>query len=214
MKYLEVMAAFNTMKTKLLATSLINQHIPQLHPIDQESYFKDFRFFNPLLTAKENVNLKLGVAKVLKYDNTIVGGNITYNILYKETVYHPKDGKFILQAEFSPLGITLYNQPTTYRYKFERTHFIKREYVDKVLMSKQQFDYSPFFFKEAYSYLMNNNISSFGQYVAMVTAETKDLLAFKFRRGVAVPTSFLEFIQEPGPYAVQLTEEGFNVWPG
>ena len=202
------------MKTKLLAISLLEQNVPLLHSIDQESFFKDFRFFNPLLTVRENSIVKLGLAKVLKYTGIIVGGNIIHNMLFKERTYYWNDKEFNMRDRFSPLGITLFCAPTEYKYSFYPTHFIKRDLVDKVLFSRQQFDYSPFYFKEAYTHLFQTHIEIFQKYVSTIIAETKDLIVFKFRRGSDVPLSFIDLIQTEGPYATQLTEEGFNVWPG
>jgi hypothetical protein len=208
------MAAFNTMKTPLLAKSVVQQHVPTMQELDQVSYFKDFRFFNPLFTAQQNASIKIKLAKELKYDNTVITGQITHNILYKFETYTFEGEVPALANRFTPLGLTIWEAPTEYRYTFNADHFIKKDFVGTTSISRQKFDYSTFYFKEAYSYLFNNNLPTFGKYVSAVNVDTKDTIAFKFRRGIVLPHSFQDLILTEGHYTVEVTGEGFNVWPG
>lgn len=112
---------YNTLNKKLLLFTSILNVLNHMIKIDQEMFFLDPEFFNPLFTYQENTIIKERLSRALNYNGPIVFGDQIGTFLYKR-----KEDK----TEYTVGGLLKRNDIYTYVYKYLPTKYqtiIKRK---------------------------------------------------------------------------------------
>lgn len=74
---------YTTLNKRLLLFDSTANMLKQLNPLDVESFFLDPEYFNPLLSYKENCNIKRKLARLFNYNGQIAFGDLNGKFLYK-----------------------------------------------------------------------------------------------------------------------------------
>lgn len=203
MTYLELMAAYNQVKSKLLVKSILADNLPDMDKTDQESFFLDYRFYNLKLTFVENKNLKILLAKKLGYTGVLIFGNVKHNILFK--------GMSIARGEklrYNPAGLVLSHDSQTYRYKFNQLTFVKRIYLNKVKLTDLTFNYSSMYLRESFTAYMEKNMPKFKKYVAQIEYDPINNAIRLFWKNVPVPEAFKKELDNQPYFEGKSTKDG------
>lgn len=208
MTYLELMAAYNRMKKKLLIKSIILENLPKMDKTDQDTYFQDYRFYNPKLPLNENRYLKERMAKLLGYTGQIVTGAIWHNMLYFNRI---KSGTSV--TAYSPTGIPLHTGRQSTMYRLHPGYFSATKCVDKAIISKLTYPYSQVYWREYAWFLLKQEQESFSKYVASIDARHDVGKIYMTYKSVAIHEDFKEMLRNAEWLQVEFVTGGFILCP-
>ena len=128
--YFELLAGYNKVKKKLLAKNFFEKNLDNIHESDRISILLDFKFYNPILTYRENLKVKLDFAKKINYPGIIIVGYMEKNMLYKrEVLINKKRHKL-----YYPSGLLKSEEEFNYVYNFKENEYIKKICFDKKIL--------------------------------------------------------------------------------
>lgn len=203
MEYLELLAAYNKEKKKLLIRPIIEKNLPYMSKVHQEMYFMDPRFYNLKLSKEENLKIKKEMASLLNYNELIISGAVKDNMLFIWTKGFIKTNHFVF---YIPGGLIEWETDGfRHQYKFFKNTYVDKIYIKTILYTTIVLPYISI--NERLSKIMYEHGKLLGKYFSALLINENKEWYFIFKRNDIISKKILDiFDQENISVQIQLDQ--------